>query len=72
MDINAKGLFLVTKAIAPTMIANEAGRIINISSVIGKKASPFIAPYAMSKWAVIGFTQCMARELAPVGILELH
>jgi meso-butanediol dehydrogenase/(S,S)-butanediol dehydrogenase/diacetyl reductase len=68
MDINAKGVFLVTKAVAPTLIAKSAGRIINISSVVGKKASPFIAPYAMSKWAVIGFTQCIARELAPLGI----
>jgi meso-butanediol dehydrogenase/(S,S)-butanediol dehydrogenase/diacetyl reductase len=68
MDINAKGLFLVTKAIAPTLISQGSGRIINISSVVGKKASPFIAPYAMSKWAVIGFTQCIARELAPTGI----
>ncbi len=68
MDINAKGIFLVTRAIAPTLIAKSAGRIINISSVVGKKASPFIVPYAMSKWAVIGFTQCIARELAPLGI----
>lgn len=68
MDINAKGVFLVTKAVGPTMIAQRSGRIINLSSVVGRKASPFIVPYAMSKWAVIGLTQCIARELAPTGI----
>lgn len=68
MDINARGTFLVSKAVAPTLIAKRSGRIVNVSSVVGKKASPFILPYAMSKWAVIGLTQCIARELAPLGI----
>lgn len=68
MDINARGTFLVSKAVAPTLIAKRSGRIVNVSSVVGKKASPFILPYAMSKWAVIGLTQCIARELAPLSI----
>ena len=68
MNVNAKGTFLVSRAIAPTMIAKKSGRIINVSSVVGKKASPFVLPYDMSKWAVLGLTQCIARELAPLGI----
>ncbi|WP_432835697.1 SDR family NAD(P)-dependent oxidoreductase [Dactylosporangium sp. CA-092794] len=64
MDINAKGVFLTTKAVAPTMIAQRSGRIIHISSVVAKRASPNILPYAASKWAVVGMTQTMARELA--------
>jgi NAD(P)-dependent dehydrogenase (short-subunit alcohol dehydrogenase family) len=65
MDINAKGLFLTTKAVAPILIAQRSGRIIHISSVVAKRASPNILPYAASKWAVVGMTQTMARELAP-------
>ena len=68
MCINARGLFLTTKAAAPPMIAQRSGRIIHISSVVAKKASPNILPYAASKWAVIGMTQTMARELAQYDI----
>ena len=64
MSINARGLFLTSKAAAPPMIAQRSGRIIHISSVVAKRASPNILPYAASKWAVIGMTQTMARELA--------
>ena len=68
MDVNAKGVFLTTRAVAPVMIDRGYGRIVNLSSVVGKRASPFVLPYDMSKWAVIGLTQCIARELAPLGI----
>ena len=68
MDVNAKGMVLTTKAIVGTMIEKHYGRIINLSSVVGKKAPPYIVPYAMSKWAAIGFTQCVAGELATQGI----
>lgn len=68
MDVNAKGVFLTSRAVAPVMIERGYGRIVNVSSVVGKRASPFVLPYDMSKWAVIGLTQCIARELAPLGI----
>ncbi len=68
MNVNAKGVFLTTRAVAPVMMEKRYGRIVNLSSVVGKKASPFVLPYDMSKWAVIGLTQCVARELAPLGI----
>lgn len=68
MDVNAKGMVLTTKAVVGTMIEKKYGRIINLSSVVGKKAPPYIVPYAMSKWAAIGFTQCVAGELATQGI----
>ena len=68
MSINARGLFLTTKAAAPPMIEQRSGRIIHISSVVAKRASPNILPYAASKWAVIGMTQTMARELAQYDI----
>ena len=68
MTINAKGVFLVSKAAIPLMIKQRAGSVINISSVVAKRASPNILPYAASKWAVIGMTQTMARELAQYDI----
>ena len=64
MSINARGLFLTTKAATPPMIEQRSGRIIHISSVVAKRASPNILAYAASKWAVVGMTQTMARELA--------
>jgi 3-oxoacyl-[acyl-carrier protein] reductase len=60
LDTNLKGAFLVTKAFSRTMIKARAGRIINISSVIGN--------YAASKAGLIGFTQSAAKELASRGI----
>lgn len=68
MDVNAKGVFLTIRAVAPVMMDRRYGRIVNMSSVVAKRASPFVLPYDMSKWAVIGLTQCIARELAPLGV----
>jgi NAD(P)-dependent dehydrogenase (short-subunit alcohol dehydrogenase family) len=68
MSINARGLFLTSKAATPPMIEQRSGRIIHISSVVAKRASPNILPYAASKWAVTGMTQVMARELAQYDI----
>src|SRR5690606_9895099 len=55
-DVNAKGVFLVTQAAAPGMIARNSGCIVNTASMAGKKAVPLLAHYAASKWACIGFT----------------
>ncbi len=64
--VNAKGTFLCSQAAARAMIAAErGGRIINLSSVSGKVGSARFAAYCASKFAVIGFTQSLAQELAP-------
>ena len=66
LDVNATGTFLVSRAAARTMI--EAGRpasIISIASIAGKIGEPGLAHYAASKFAIVGFTQALARELAP-------
>jgi meso-butanediol dehydrogenase/(S,S)-butanediol dehydrogenase/diacetyl reductase len=68
MDINAKSVYLVTKAVAPHMMAARQGKIVNISSRSGKEAQGGLAHYAASKFAVIGFTQGTAKELAPYDI----
>jgi NAD(P)-dependent dehydrogenase (short-subunit alcohol dehydrogenase family) len=67
-DVNAKGVFLVTRAALPGMIARRAGCIVNTASMAGKRAVPLLAHYAASKWACIGFTLSAAVELGPYGI----
>lgn len=64
LDTNLKGAFLVTKAFSRAMVKARAGRIINISSVIGLIGNAGQCNYAASKAGLIGFTQSCARELA--------
>ncbi|GMV62898.1 MAG: short-chain dehydrogenase [Parvibaculum sp.] len=73
MDVNVTGPFLVTQAFAPLLGADKSlkgapGRIVNISSVAGIRAMPFIGPYAASKFAVEGFSEALRRELMLFGI----
>jgi meso-butanediol dehydrogenase/(S,S)-butanediol dehydrogenase/diacetyl reductase len=68
MDVNARGTFLMTKALLPGMIAAGSGAIINISSAAGKDGVATAAHYSASKFAVIGFTQSLAKEVAEHGI----
>lgn len=64
MDINAKGVFMCCKAVIPLLKRNGGGRIINIASISGKDGYPGLAHYSASKYAVIGFTNSLAKELA--------
>ena len=64
MDINAKGTFLCCQAAIPLLRRSEAGTIVNIASVSGKDGYPGLAHYSASKYAVIGFTNSLAKELA--------
>ncbi len=68
-DVNVKGTYLVSKAIAPLMVEQSGGTIINMASHVFKvtDAQYFLA-YALSKSAVYTLTQCMARALGPSGI----
>jgi NAD(P)-dependent dehydrogenase (short-subunit alcohol dehydrogenase family) len=67
-DVNTKGVFLMTRAVAPRLIGRRRGVIVNIASMAGKKAVPLLAHYAASKWACIGFTKSVAVELGQFGI----
>ena len=67
-DVNVKGVFLTTRAVVEHMMSRRSGRIITISSMVGKEAIPFFAHYCASKFAVIGLTQALAKELAPYDI----
>lgn len=70
MDVNAKGTYLVSQAVARQMIErNIEGRIINIASQAGKNGYRCMGNYCSSKHAVLGFTKVMAIELASKQIL---
>jgi 3-oxoacyl-[acyl-carrier protein] reductase len=68
LDANLKGTFLCTRAAAKRMIKQRAGRIINITSVMGQIGNPGQANYSASKAGIIGFTRTAARELGGRGI----
>jgi NAD(P)-dependent dehydrogenase (short-subunit alcohol dehydrogenase family) len=67
VDINLTGVFLSNQAVAPTMMDQRSGSIINISSMAGKTSWPASAEYSASKSGVIGLTRSVAMELAPYG-----
>ena len=65
MDVNAKGTFLVNRAAVIRMRAQGGGgRIINIASIAGKRGSAMLTHYCASKFAVVGFTNALAKEVA--------
>jgi 3-oxoacyl-[acyl-carrier protein] reductase len=68
IDTNLKGVFLCTKAVTRQMMKQRSGRIINISSVVGRIGNAGQANYTAAKAGVIGLTKASARELAARGI----
>jgi meso-butanediol dehydrogenase/(S,S)-butanediol dehydrogenase/diacetyl reductase len=67
--VNARGVFLGCREVAGQMIhQGTGGRIVNVASGAGRQGGASISAYAASKFAVIGFTQSIAVELAPHGI----
>jgi NAD(P)-dependent dehydrogenase (short-subunit alcohol dehydrogenase family) len=68
LAVNLKGAFLCCRAVAPQMIARRSGKIVNISSGAGKRGSAGKAHYVVSKFGLIGLTQCLAAELAPYNV----
>ncbi|MFX0198352.1 MAG: SDR family NAD(P)-dependent oxidoreductase [Candidatus Hodarchaeota archaeon] len=68
MNVNVKGMFLVTKAFARSMIRRKTGCIINIGSLAGMRMLEVPVHYATAKSAVVGFTLALARELGRYNI----
>jgi NAD(P)-dependent dehydrogenase (short-subunit alcohol dehydrogenase family) len=68
MNVNLKGVFLCCKAVTTHMIDQRLGRIINISSIAGKRGHGGVSAYGCSKAGVISLTQCLAEELGPFNI----
>jgi 3-oxoacyl-[acyl-carrier protein] reductase len=64
IDINLKGSFNFSKAVAPLMIRARSGSILNIASISGIVGSPGQTNYSASKAGIIGFTKALAKELA--------
>lgn len=68
LDINLKGAFLVTKAVAKPMMKQRSGAIVNIASVVGLTGNAGQANYTASKAGLIAFTKTVAKELGARGI----
>ncbi len=69
MNVNAKGVFIMSQLVVRRMIAGGIkGKIVNVASMAGKKGAMFLAHYSASKFGVIGFTQALALEVAKQGI----
>lgn len=68
MNVNLKGVWRVTKEVAPFMIQRKSGKIICTASMASKLGAPFLAHYSASKFGVLGFVQAIAKELAEYGI----
>ncbi|MCO5128990.1 MAG: SDR family oxidoreductase [Xanthobacteraceae bacterium] len=64
LRINLDGPFICCKAVVPTMIAQNYGRIVNIASIAGKEGNPNAAHYSASKAGLIALTKSLGKELA--------
>ncbi len=66
--VNLNGQFYCARRAAPLLRESHNGVMINLSSVAGRLGFAYRTPYAATKWAVVGFTQSLAKELGPAGI----
>jgi len=66
--VNVDGVFFGCQAVLPHMLARERGSIVNIASWSGKDGAAYFGPYCASKFAVIGLTQSLAKEVAAQGV----
>ncbi|MBE9199529.1 MULTISPECIES: SDR family NAD(P)-dependent oxidoreductase [unclassified Nodularia (in: cyanobacteria)] len=64
LSVNLLGMYNLTSLIARRMVSQKEGTIVNVSSLMGKVAAPTMATYSATKFAIIGFTQALRRELA--------
>ncbi|MGF1535989.1 MAG: SDR family NAD(P)-dependent oxidoreductase [Elainellaceae cyanobacterium] len=73
IDTNLVGLYTVTRFVARRMVAHRQGKIVNVSSLMGKVAAPSMATYSATKFAVVGFSRALRHELADynVGVMAL-
>jgi 3-oxoacyl-[acyl-carrier protein] reductase len=71
--INLMGMYTITRLVARRMASQREGRIVNVSSLMGKVAAPTMATYSATKFAILGFTQALRGEMAAynVGVTAL-
>lgn len=67
-DVNVYGVQRLMNAVLPSMRKNQAGLVINVSSIMGRMVIPYAGAYTASKWAVEGLSESYKYELAPTGI----
>jgi NAD(P)-dependent dehydrogenase (short-subunit alcohol dehydrogenase family) len=68
LDTNLKSVFLVSRAVLPSMLRQGSGDIINISSLAGKNTFAGGGIYCASKWGLMGLSGCMAEDLREFGV----
>ncbi|WP_118184865.1 SDR family NAD(P)-dependent oxidoreductase [Paraburkholderia phosphatilytica] len=68
LDVNLTGVFLCTRAVLPSMLERQTGRIVNVASTAGQTGYAYVAAYCAAKHGVIGLTRSLAREVATKGI----
>src|SRR6187402_2626718 len=68
LETNFFGVVNVTRAALPVLRAQGSGHVIQVSSLGGRMASPGLSAYQSAKWAVGGFSEVLAKEVAPLGI----
>lgn len=73
LEVNLTGVMVTTQAFAPLLgvdrsLKGKPGRIVNISSVSGRRASPFLGPYAASKFGLEGLSEALRQEMLVFGI----
>ena len=68
VDVSLKGSFLMSKAVARTMMKRRTGVIVNLSSVVGRRGNAGQANYSDAKAGLIGLTKSLAREMASRGV----
>jgi 3-oxoacyl-[acyl-carrier protein] reductase len=68
LDVNLKGVFLVSRAFLPAMRAAGAGRVVTIASISATLGTAGLAAYCASKWGALGFTKSLAEELRGSGL----
>lgn len=66
--LNLLGTYTMTRLVARRMATQKEGIIVNVSSLMGKIATPTMATYSATKFAILGFTQALRSELAPYNI----
>lgn len=67
-DTNVFGMISVTQAVLPLMRKQKSGTIINMSSISGRMGFPGLSPYAASKYAVEGWSECLRLEMNAFGV----
>jgi NAD(P)-dependent dehydrogenase (short-subunit alcohol dehydrogenase family) len=68
LRVNVEGVFIMSRAVLPHMVQRRSGAVVNLASWAGKTGNAWFAGYSASKFAVVGLTQALAREMAPHGI----